>query len=97
MENRIYTKAELYAFLSELESAYRVHKMVSGEQLTWIDIDQYLIDQKALVRQEGNYGPAICNLHLFIALTDKWDQLRTMLNKKAYAKAKELEELATMG
>jgi hypothetical protein len=34
---------------------------------------------------------------LFQELTDKWDQLRAMLNRKAYAEAKELEELAASG
>jgi hypothetical protein len=91
-----YTKTELYTWLAELE-CYRVKRTTKGgEKLSWIDFDQYLVDQRACIRQEGSYSPAILNVPLFEALTEKWQQLNSMLNKKAYAQAKEMQELAAM-
>jgi hypothetical protein len=97
MENKTYTKQELYAFKDELE-VYRVTKTVARQKCSYIDFDAYLIDKGAMVRQGGGYGPAILEpkIKLYEELTDKWDQLCSMLNKKAYAQAKELEERTSM-
>lgn len=92
--NKIYTKEELRAFETELEKVYRVHKTAAGQQLSYIDFDQYLIDKRACVRQQPPYGVAICNVPLFQELTAKFEQLKDLRSKRAYAKQKELEELA---
>jgi hypothetical protein len=95
MQSKTYSRQELYAFLAELE-CYRIKKTLSTkEEVSYIDFDQYLIDQRACVRHQG-YSPAICKVGLFEELTNKWEQLSSMLNKKAYAQAKEAEELAAM-
>jgi hypothetical protein len=97
MTPKTYTKEELRAFHKELE-VYRITKTVAGQKCSYIDFDKYLIAKGALVRQSGGYGPAILEpkIALYEELTDKWDQLRDMLNKKAFAEAKRLEELAAM-
>ena len=93
METKTYTTAELNDFQQELER-YRVYKTIGGDKLSYIDFDQYLIDQRVCVRRAGDYAPAICDVRRFEELNEKFDQLRTRDNKRAYAKAKQLEALA---
>ena len=67
-------------------SCYRIKEKTStGEQISYVNFDDYLCDQRACTHEEGSYAPAICNVGLFEQLTDKWMQLNPMVNKKAYA------------
>src|SRR4051812_12403177 len=63
-----YAKTELYTWLAELE-CYRIKKTTSsGEELSYINFDSYLCDQRAPPRDLQ--CPARC------ATNDKWYELR---------------------
>ena len=56
MNTKTYTREELRAFEQELAS-YRVTRKTSAGDLSYINFDQYLIDQRVCVRRDGDYSP----------------------------------------
>jgi hypothetical protein len=92
MDTKTFSREELRAFEKEL-AAYRVTHTGNNGTYPYIDFDQYLVDKRVCVRREGDYRSAICNVPLYDELNDKYDQLRTLIAARTYAKAKELEEL----
>lgn len=97
MATKTFSREELRAFEKELEP-YRVHKVIAKEPVSYIDFDAYLIAQRVCVRQEGYYAPAIIELQIgrYNELCDKFEQLKRLFSKRAYAKKKELEEQDAM-
>lgn len=90
----IWSNQELREFEKELE-AFRVHKKLkSGEAITYIDFDAYLISVGALSKDGA---VKIFNLYketdicLWLVLSDKYDQLGMLKMKTQFAKRKELE------
>lgn len=97
MATKIFTREELKAFEKELEM-YRVEKIVSGQAVSYINFEQYLLDQHVMVRQPGYPAPALVESQLdrYLALDDKFEQLKALKTKREFAKAKELEELSAL-
>ncbi len=90
-----FTNTECREFLKQLEP-YRVRKtLTNGEKVSYIDFDQYLVDQRVVVRVEGYSAVSIVESKVgaYEQLVEKWGQANRYSNRVQYAKKADMESL----